>query len=95
MRQYPIWNDVNGKEYRSDKSYGVRDNDGVTVRIGTSSNNSHEFVRHSTVHKVLADGTREYFFLVDGVCIRRATLAPKSKKPVISTVDFPARYLKF
>jgi len=83
MRQYPIWNDVKANEYRSDKSYGVRDNDAVTVRIGTSSNNSHEFVKHSTEHKVLADGTREYSFLVDGVCIRRATLPPNSKTPVI------------
>ena len=83
MRQYPIWNDVTACIYKASKSYGVRETGDVTVRIGTSSRNSHEFVRHTTTHRELLDGTREYRFYVDGVCIRRATLPPNSKTPVI------------
>ena len=80
-RSYPIWNVITACIYGSDKSYGVKQTGDVEVRIGTSASNSHVFVRHSTTHRQLDNGDREYRFYVDGECIRRAVL-PKGKKEI-------------
>jgi hypothetical protein len=74
---YPIWNEVEACIYKSSKSYGVRETGEVRVKVGTSAKNSHDFVSHTTTHRRFDDGSREYRFYVDGVCIRRATLGPK------------------
>ena len=78
MRQFPIWNIVESCIYKSPKSYGVKENGVVRVRVGTSSSNSHEFVEHVTTHRILEDGSREYRFYVDGECIKKAVLPKKS-----------------
>ena len=51
-RQYPIYNKVTACIYKSDKSYGVRETGEVEVLVGTSSKNSHHFVKHSTTHRI-------------------------------------------
>jgi hypothetical protein len=67
MRQYPIWNIITACIYKSGKSYGVKDTGEVEVRIGTSSSNSHTFLKHTTTHRQLENGDREYRFYIDGV----------------------------
>ena len=74
MRQYPIWNIITACIYKSGKSYGVKDTGEVEVRIGTSSRNSYTFLKHTTTHRQLENGDREYRFYIDGKCIRRAIL---------------------
>ena len=78
MRSYPIWNNITACIYQSDKSYGVKETGDVEIRVGTSASNSHLFLRHSTTHRVLENGDREYRFYIDGVCVRKAVL-PKGK----------------
>ena len=78
MRSYPIWNNITACIYQSDKSYGVKETGDVEIRVGTSASNSHLFLRHSTTHRVLKNGDREFRFYIDGVCIKRAVL-PKGK----------------
>jgi len=78
-RQYPIWNIVGGNDYAADKSYGVREYDSVDVVIGTSSKNSHDFVRHSVGVHLLDDGSRQFSFMVDGDLIKRAVMRPGAK----------------
>lgn len=46
-RSYPIWNQVQSCIYESSKSYGVKVQGDVTVKIGSSKGNSHGFVTHS------------------------------------------------
>ena len=79
MKQYPIWNIVTSCIYKGNKSYGIREHGEVEVRVGTSSKNSHIFLRHKTTHKILENGDREYRFYVDDELIKRALL-PKGKK---------------
>jgi hypothetical protein len=74
MRQWPIWNQITACVYKSDKSYGVKATGEVTVKVGTSSRNSHIFLRHTTTHRMLDNGDREYRFYLDGEVIRRAVL---------------------
>ena len=73
-KMYPIWNDVQACIYKSSKSYGVRNTGEVEIRVGTSSKNSHKFLQHTTTHRLLDNGDREYRFYLDGECIRRALL---------------------
>ena len=75
MKQYPIWNIVTACIYKSSKSYGVKGEGKVEVVVGTSKSNSHHFVNHCVTHRQLDDGSREYRFYVDDVCIKRARLA--------------------
>lgn len=82
MSSWPIWNDVTDCAYKSPKSYGVKETGGVIVKVGTSASNSHMFVNHTTTHRQLEDGSREYRFYLDGECVRRAVLAPKATKLV-------------
>ena len=74
MKQYPIWYIITACIYKSAKSYGVRNTGDVEVRVGTSSSNSHQFLRHTTTHRQHDNGDREYRFYVDSRCIRRALL---------------------
>ena len=78
-RQYPVWNIVDGNDYAGDKSYGVRRYDSVDVVIGTSSKNSHHFVRHSVGVVLLKDGSQQFSFMVDGDLIKRAVMRPGAK----------------
>ena len=71
---YPIWNKVNACIYKSGKSWGAKDESGVQVCVGTSAKNSHDFVNHRTTHRVHDDGSHEFRFFVDGVCIKRAVV---------------------
>ena len=74
MKSYPIWNIITACIYKGSKSYGVKETGDVEVRIGTSASNSHTFLKHSTTHRQLDNGDREYRFYIDGKCIRRALL---------------------
>tara|TARA_R100000963_G_C4560522_1_gene49588 strand:- start:203 stop:466 length:264 start_codon:yes stop_codon:yes gene_type:complete len=74
MRSYPIWNDVTACVYKGAKSYGVKNTGDVEVLIGTSASNSHTFLKHSTTHRLLVNGNREYRFYIDGKVIKRALL---------------------
>ncbi len=74
MRSWPIWNQITACVYKSDKSYGVKATGEVTVKVGTSASNSHIFLRHTTTHRMLDNGDREYRFYLDGEVVRRAVL---------------------
>jgi len=79
-RQYPIWNDIQSCAYASGKSYGVKQTGDVTVRVGTSSSNSHVFLTHSVTHRQHDNGDKEFRFYVDGKCIKRAILRKGSSE---------------
>ena len=73
-RQYPIWNIITACIYKSGKSYGVKNTGEVEVRVGTSSNNSHLFLKHCTTHRLHENGDREFHFYIDKQLIKRAVL---------------------
>tara|TARA_R110000782_G_scaffold146331_1_gene239100 strand:+ start:228 stop:485 length:258 start_codon:yes stop_codon:yes gene_type:complete len=74
MASYPIWNKITACIYKGSKCFGVR-NDGLNeILIGTSKNNSHEFVKTRVTHKKHDDGTRTYHFYLDDKLIKKATL---------------------
>ena len=74
MRQYPIWNMVQACIYKQPKNWGAQKECAVEVRVGTSSSNSHTFVKHRTTHRLHDNGDREFHFYVDGQLVKRAVL---------------------
>ena len=74
MKQYPIWNIITACIYNSSKSYGVKNTGEVEVRVGTSSRNSHRFLKHSTTQRENENRDKEFRFYVDGQLIKRAVL---------------------
>ena len=71
---YPIWNKITACIYKSNKSYGVR-NEGVNnIYCGTSANNSYHFAKVVSTHRQLENGDREYRLYVDKVIVKRAIL---------------------
>jgi hypothetical protein len=73
-RQYPIWNVIDNNSYATNRSYGVRDNARTTIKVGTSSNNSHDFIRTYITTEKDENGDRIFRFFVDGVLIKKATV---------------------
>ena len=86
-RSYPIWNDVTACIYQSSKSYGVKNDGMVNVKIGTSASNSHAFLDHRTTHKTLENGDQEFRFFVDGVLIKRAVVSKKEKTMTVLSTE--------
>jgi len=74
MRAYPIWNNITACIYKGDKSYGIKNTGEVEILVGTSASNSHPFLNHTTTHRKLEDGSREYRFYIDGEIVKRAIL---------------------
>ena len=74
MKQYPIWNIIMACIYNSSKSYGVKNTGDVEIRVGTSSRNSHTFLKHITTHRENEKGDKEFRFYVDWQLIKRAVL---------------------
>ena len=57
-RQYPIWNIITACIYKSGKSYGVKNTCEVEIRVGTSSKNSHTFLKHRVTHREEEQGNK-------------------------------------
>ena len=80
MASYPIWNKITACIYKGSKCFGIR-NDGLNeILIGTSKNNSHEFVKTRVTHKKHDDGTRTYHLYLDDKLIKKATLINQTCK---------------
>ena len=78
-KMYPIWNDVQACTYKSSKSYGVRKDGVVNVKVGTSSTYSYDFVQHRTSIREIDKHTLEYRFFVNGKLIKRSQFNKKTK----------------
>ena len=85
-RSYPIWNEIESCIYKGDKSYGVRNDGLVSVKVGTGAKNSHSFIDHKVTHRQLSTGERVYRFSVDGVCIKEVQIDKQGNFKVIRDV---------
>lgn len=61
MKAYPIWNQVTACIYKSDKSYGAKNQSITKILVGSSKNNSHELGKICTNKTIL--GNRIIFTL--------------------------------
>ena len=70
MASYPIWNNVVACIYNGSKSYGVKKEGVVNIKVGTSKNYSYMFIQHRTTVREIDKHTLEYRFFVDGKLLR-------------------------
>ena len=78
-RAYPIWNDVTACIYNGSKSYGVKNDGVVNIKVGTSKNYSYMFIQHRTTVREIDKHTLEYRFFVNGKLIKRSQFNKKTK----------------
>ena len=77
MRQYPIWKIIDNDSYATDKSHGVNDRETEDIKVGTSSSNSHDFIKTEilTYKEGGSSDLRTYFlYFVDGILIKKSIL---------------------
>lgn len=82
-RSYPIWNDVENCSYESSKSYGNKDTGVVNVYVGSSSRNSHFFLKHTVTKRGgTYKGQAVFFFKfsVDNVIVKEMIFEDKLGK---------------
>ncbi len=77
MRQYPIWNIISGQGKKGSADFGSHDGFTQIVRVGTSSSNSHEFVRIDVRPWANTDGSQRFDLYIDGVKVRSSMVADK------------------
>ena len=74
LRSYPIWHDVQACHYKSNPSFGGKNNSSITVRVGSSRKNSHNFITHSTTRRFYSHEKHGrvcgFQFKIEGVVLR-------------------------
>ena len=78
-KSYPIWSDVSGDNYKTDKSFGSRDHVTMDIRVGSSKTYSNELARVSIHMREDEAGNRTFQLNLDGTTVRSAVMT-KDKK---------------
>jgi hypothetical protein len=77
-RSYPVWIDVSGN-FKTYKSFGVRDHVTMDIKVGSSKTNSHELARVSIHMREDEAGNRTFALALDGLVMRSGVMT-KDKK---------------
>ena len=78
-KSYPIWINVSGDNYKTDKSFGTRDYVAMDIKVGSSKTNSHNLARVSVHWSEDGAGNRTFALAVDGLPVRSGVMT-KDKK---------------
>ena len=78
-KSYPIWIDVSGDNYKTDKSFGSRDHVNMDIKVGSSKTYSNDLARVSIHMREDDAGNRTFALAVDGLVVRSAVMT-KDKK---------------
>ena len=78
-KSYPIWINVSGDNYKTDKSFGTRDGVSMDIKVGSSKTNSHELARVSVLWSEDEAGNRTFALAVDGLAVRSGVMTADKK----------------
>ena len=78
-KSYPIWINVSGDNYKTDKSFGSRDYVAMDIKVGSSKTNSHELARVSIHWSEDEAGNRTFALALDGLVVRSAVMTKEKK----------------
>ena len=78
-KSYPIWIDVSGDNYKTNKSFGSRDHVALDIKVGSSARNSNDLARVSIHMREDDAGNRTFALALDGLVVRSAVMT-KDKK---------------
>ena len=78
-KSYPIWIDVSGDNYKTDKSFGSRDSVTMDIRVGSSKTYSNELARVSIHMREDAAGNSTFALALDGLVMRSGVMTADKK----------------
>ena len=78
-KSYPIWINVSGDNYKTDKSFGTRDYVAMDIKVGSSKTNSHELARVSVHWSEDGAGNRTFALAVEGLSVRSGLMTAHKK----------------
>ena len=78
-KSYPIWIDVSGDDYKTNKSFGSRDYVAMDIRVGSSKTNSHDLARVSVHWNEDEAGNRTFALALDGLCMLSGVMTADKK----------------
>jgi|TARA_A100000171_G_C2030772_1_gene95703 hypothetical protein len=78
-QSYPIWIDVSGDNYKTNKSFGSRDSVALDIKVGSSARNSNDLARVSIHMREDAAGNRTFALALDGLVVRSAVMTKEKK----------------
>ena len=78
-KSYPIWINVSGDNYKTDKSFGTRDYVAMDIKVGSAKTNSHELARVSVHWSEDGAGNRTFALAVDGLAVRSGVMTADKK----------------
>lgn len=79
MKSYPIWNDVTSCIYKSDKSFGARDDSRIKISVGSSSTHSEQLADIRTTRSI--KGIYYVFKIsIDGMVMKTKYFNTKTKE---------------
>ena len=78
-KSYPIWIDVSGDNYKTDKSFGSRDHVTMDIRVGSSKTYSNELARVSIHMREDGAGNRTFALALDGMVMRSGVMTADKK----------------
>ena len=78
-KSYPIWINVSGDNYKTDKSFGSRDYVAMDIKVGSSKTNSHELARVSIHWSEDDAGNRTFTLAIDGLAARSGVMTADKK----------------
>ena len=83
MKSYPIWVDINSCSYKSpNKSYGVKETGEQNIYVGSSAQNSNEFINVRITKREGYDesgnSTITFRYSADGVVLKEAIFESKN-----------------
>ena len=73
-RSYPIWLDIFNSGYATDRSHGVKNTESTVVNVGTSSKNSHRFLKTQIMTYTNDDGFKVFVYYINTTKIKKAIL---------------------
>tara|TARA_R100000789_G_scaffold97744_1_gene100658 strand:- start:9 stop:296 length:288 start_codon:yes stop_codon:yes gene_type:complete len=79
MRQYKIWNIIDNPSYKTPKSFGANEYAKTSIKVGSSSSNSFDFLEHEVKTFLNDKGRKVFQFWVDDVLIKE--VVQKTKDP--------------
>ena len=78
-KSYPIWINVSGDNYKTDKSFGSRDSVSMDIKVGSSKTNSHDLAGIRVNMYEDEAGNRTFALALDGLVVRSAVMTKEKK----------------
>ena len=78
-KSYPIWINVSGDNYKTDKSFGSRDHVTMDIRVGSSKTYSNDLARVSIHMREDGAGNRTFALALDGLVMRSGVMTADKK----------------